>query len=260
MGKNSLAQHHHDNQPLAWMSGLTPAIHESGYGLNLLVDHAGRVFEWLASASKQEEKKDTATLYAQAQALLQSVRDNYTTLAYAKDVIISAHFCLCATIDEIVFHPHQLESDNYSLLASFHREKNGGEKFFYLLDHVVRAPKQYHDLIELMYFCMMLGFKGHYQHSMFSIHQHRQLCSDLYRLIKQHKGDISSILSPRLLTATKQRKKTNASTRFSRYIKTCSTTLFILAVLSLAVEFAFIHITDSLLLSEETSRYETVRH
>lgn len=255
--EKSLTRHPLTDQPLAWMSRLSPAIHEADHGVNPLVDHAGRVFEWLATASHHPEKNNTAILYLQAQSLLQSARENYKTLTYPKDVIISAHFCLCATLDELVFRLHH-EPIAYSLLDFFHREKNGEEKFFHLLDHVIRDPKPYHDLIELMYCCMMLGFKGHYQHSVFAIHQHRKLCSDIYRLIQQHKGDTSSTLSPHLLTPLK--KTVKKSIRLSQYAWLFFVTILIIAILGFAFEFAFTHVTDTLLSSGEPSSHETVRH
>ena len=46
---------------------------------------------------------------------------------------------------------------------TFHNETWGGEKFFQILAKVSQSPALHRDLIELMFFCISLGFEGRYK-------------------------------------------------------------------------------------------------
>jgi type VI secretion system protein ImpK len=48
----------------------------------------------------------------------------------------------------------------HSLLVTFHNETWGGEKFFQLLAKLAQNPQQHAHLLELMYYCLALGFEG----------------------------------------------------------------------------------------------------
>lgn len=45
----------------------------------------------------------------------------------------------------------------------FHNEAWGGEKVFILLERLMREPKRYQDLLEFLYICFSLGFRGRYK-------------------------------------------------------------------------------------------------
>ena len=52
---------------------------------------------------------------------------------------------------------------NNSILNIFHNETYGGDNFFHLLDKFLNAPAKYLYILELMYMCISLGFKGKYR-------------------------------------------------------------------------------------------------
>jgi type VI secretion system protein ImpK len=84
----------------------------------------------------------------------------------APDTIIGARYCLCTLLDETAAQTPWGGSgawSRHSLLVTFHNETWGGEKFFQLLSKLAQDPKQHHDLLALMYYCLCLGFEGRFR-------------------------------------------------------------------------------------------------
>jgi type VI secretion system protein ImpK len=79
---------------------------------------------------------------------------------------LTARYILCTAIDETVMNtPWGADSGwgQRSLLRVYHNEASGGERFFTLLDQLMSRPRDYHDLLELFYVLLNMGFKGKYQ-------------------------------------------------------------------------------------------------
>jgi type VI secretion system protein ImpK len=80
--------------------------------------------------------------------------------------IVAARYCLCTVLDEAAAQTPWGGSGAWSknsLLVTFHNETWGGEKFFQLLAKLAQTPAQYIDVLELMYYCIALGFEGRYR-------------------------------------------------------------------------------------------------
>ena len=84
----------------------------------------------------------------------------------SNETILGARYCLCTVLDEACaltpWGGHGQWSGK-SLLVTFHNETWGGEKFFQLLAKLSQNPGPHIDLLELLYFCLMLGFEGRYR-------------------------------------------------------------------------------------------------
>ena len=82
------------------------------------------------------------------------------------EVIIGASYCLCTALDEAAaltpWGSRGVWTSN-GLLVTFHNETWGGEKFFQLLAKLSQNPRQHILLLELIYFCLLLGFEGRYR-------------------------------------------------------------------------------------------------
>lgn len=86
--------------------------------------------------------------------------------AISAETIAAARYCLCTVIDETAAQTPWGGGGiwaKYSLLVTFYNETWGGEKFFQILARVTQTPAIHRDLIELMYFCISLGFEGRYK-------------------------------------------------------------------------------------------------
>lgn len=80
--------------------------------------------------------------------------------------IVAARYLLCAFIDEVVQATPWGAGGAWAgggLLQEFHEESSGGDKAFKVLDRLCKEPAKNHDLLELYYVCLALGFQGRYQ-------------------------------------------------------------------------------------------------
>lgn len=80
--------------------------------------------------------------------------------------VMLARYVLSTFCDELICTTYWGKDNNWansSLLGHFYNETYGGDKFFKILDQLLRAPAKYIDLLELMYICLSLGFEGKYR-------------------------------------------------------------------------------------------------
>ena len=84
------------------------------------------------------------------------------------EMIIGARYCLCSVLDEAAaqtpWGTRGVWSGN-GMLVSFHNESWGGEKFFQLLSRVSQSPQQHLWLLEVIHYCLLLGYEGRYRGS-----------------------------------------------------------------------------------------------
>jgi len=96
---------------------------------------------------------------------------NYFTDASGKkgienSQVMLARYILSTFCDELICTTYWGKDNNWansSLLGHFYNETYGGDKFFQILDQLLRAPAKYINLLELMYICLSLGFEGKYR-------------------------------------------------------------------------------------------------
>ncbi|MGV8834542.1 type VI secretion system protein TssL, long form [Cellvibrio sp.] len=128
--------------------------------------------------------------------------------AISPEHISAARYCLCTVIDETAAQTPWGGGGvwpRYSLLVTFHNETWGGEKFFQILARVSQTPALHRDLIELMFFCISLGFEGRYKvvpngHSQLELLRRR-----LAEIIADVKGEKVKTLSPHWMGFAKPR-------------------------------------------------------
>ncbi len=92
------------------------------------------------------------------------VRCQKAGLSY--ETIVGARYCLCTALDEAASLTPWGSRGIWSgsgLLVTFHNETWGGEKFFQLLARLSQNPRQHIELLELINFCLLLGFEGRYR-------------------------------------------------------------------------------------------------
>ena len=122
-----------------------------------------------------------------------------TPLGLSMQTIRAARYVLCATIDDIVLNtPWGSRSawTQRSMVATFHNEVVGGERFWDLLKELKRDAAVNLDLLELLYFCIALGFEGKYRVLPRGASELILVREDLYRLIRNNRGDFERSLSP----------------------------------------------------------------
>ncbi|WP_326535486.1 DotU family type VI secretion system protein [Pseudorhodoferax sp.] len=116
------------------------------------------------------------------------------------ETVIGARYCLCTVIDEACAQTPWGGAGvwpRHSLLVALHNETWGGEKFFQLLAKLVQTPQQHIDLIELMYYSLLLGFQGRYHVIENGASQLETLKARLLQVIETTRGERSGALSSR---------------------------------------------------------------
>ena len=114
--------------------------------------------------------------------------------------VLAARYALCTVIDEAVLNtPWGAQSGwaGQSLLVTFHREAQGGDKFFQILDRLLAEPQRYLALLELWYVCLSLGFEGRYRLDERGAVRLADIRRDLIQRIEPLRGRPEAALSPR---------------------------------------------------------------
>lgn len=81
------------------------------------------------------------------------------------ETVRAARYCLCTLLDEFAAKHGWADQEwmANSLLVTFHSETWGGEQFFAILDKIKAEPQKNLNLIEFMYYCLVIGYMGKYQ-------------------------------------------------------------------------------------------------
>ncbi|PKH27023.1 hypothetical protein CIG19_01360 [Enterobacterales bacterium CwR94] len=82
------------------------------------------------------------------------------------DLLIGCRYCLCSAIDEAASRTPWGSRGVWSgngLLVTFHNETWGGEKFYQLLARISQAATQHLWLLEVIQYCLLLGYEGRYR-------------------------------------------------------------------------------------------------
>lgn len=110
-----------------------------------------------------------------------------------------AHYVLCATIDDVVLATAWGAASDWgtnSIVSTFHRDVQGGERVFELLEHQHKDPGRNRDVLMLMYFCLSLGFRGRLRVSPRGALELSQIRDGLYRTLRGSMDDMERELSP----------------------------------------------------------------
>jgi type VI secretion system protein ImpK len=126
------------------------------------------------------------------------------------EVIVGARYCLCTALDEAAaLTPWGGSSvwPSSGLLVTFHNETWGGEKFFQLLAKLSQKPRDHLLLLELIYFCLMLGFEGRYRVLDNGRSQLETIRQRLLQMIRSVRGPYAPPLSPHPYDTPTQKKR-----------------------------------------------------
>lgn len=93
-----------------------------------------------------------------------SISAKLSTLSqYDEQDITRFRYCLCVFIDEMVMKNQSFMGSSYSinsLSIRFFKEPSGGNKFFGIMDKWLENPAKNKDMLEFIYLCLILGYKG----------------------------------------------------------------------------------------------------
>ena len=171
-----------------------------GAGTSALATAAAPLLVLMSQLRGLPSHADVNGLHQQVIGRMQKFEADATAAGVTPEHVLSARYALCAALDETVLGtPWGTQSiwSTHTLLTTFHKETWGGEKFFQILDRLKQDPARNLDLLELMYLCLAMGFEGKYKIQDRGAAQIAMIQEELYRLIRQVRGDFERELSPR---------------------------------------------------------------
>jgi len=168
------------------------------HGLNALVALANPL---LLLTPQLRATRQVADVVALRNQLAQGIRDfsaRAASAGVAAERVMAARYVLCTMIDEAAADTPWGGSGlwaQHSLLAMFHNEVFGGEKVFQLMARLAQQPDANHDLLELIYAALVLGFEGRYRVIENGPAQLAAVRDRLAQIVKQQRGDHPTALA-----------------------------------------------------------------
>ena len=163
------------------LSGTNPLVAAANPLLNLIPQLRATIQHPDPGAVREYLVREVQAFEARARAL-----------GIQPETIVGARYCLCTALDETAAQTPWGGSgiwSRHSLLVTFHNETWGGEKFFQLLAKLAQNPQQHGQLLELMYYCLALGFEGRFRIVDNGRTQLETLKQRLLQILRQIKGE-----------------------------------------------------------------------
>ena len=116
-----------------------------------------------------------------------------------QDQLRNAHYALCASIDDVALNTPWGSSGGWaarSLVSTFHQEVQAGARFFRILDEMKQSPATNLPVLELMYYCLSLGFLGQYRLPPHRPGEIDRVREDVYTMIARQRQVTDPALSP----------------------------------------------------------------
>ena len=167
-------------------------------GLNELIHFASILLSLMIKLSNSVMHNDVPKLKYKLQDEIKQFEINAGRAGISNDKILQARYVLCTSLDEIVVSTPWGQESNWSqqsLLSLFHGETWGGEKFYLLLERLLKEPGKNLDILELIYICISLGFQGKYRVIDNGQGEVEHLRDTLYRQLRSLKNDFNKELS-----------------------------------------------------------------
>lgn len=158
---------------------------------NPLISAANPVFSLLERLGLSSSLPPIKKIRNNIEHELYAFQSRLTRKKYAEELIIIAHYLLCATIDELLgknylrLHGKPIEFVAFTPLSS---DNQGPQRLFFdIVNHLKEKTHQYLDLIELAYYCLITGFEGE-KHILSDGRQTLEnLIEELHQLINLHR-------------------------------------------------------------------------
>jgi type VI secretion system protein ImpK len=173
---------------------------EYQYGPNELLKSASEVFAIHYQLMHGDFSQEVERLRALLSDALVKFEMRAQQQGLGKPIIKSAKYVLCAFIDEAILNAHWSRQSNWatrSLLSQWFNETWGGETVFKVRQFCIENLNEYIQVLELIYICLSLGFRGKFALSEGGDTQLDRIKRETYQLIRDmghHQAD--DALSP----------------------------------------------------------------
>ncbi len=159
------------------------------FSSNPLVAAAGPVFSILERLCVSPSLPPILEIRDNIEHELKAFHSRLEASEHPIDIISIAHYLLCTTIDELLGKNYLRVYNHAPNFAAFTPLTSDGTepqtRFFEILNFIKDRPNQYLDLIELTYYCLIVGFEGQF-HLTANVKQSLDnYTEELYQLIQQ---------------------------------------------------------------------------
>ena len=170
-----------------------------------IVVEAGPVLALAASIRSGRARVTMPDFHREASEAI-AAYDRAITPLYPEETRQRARYALCATVDDIAQNLPNIGQDGTewarrSLVVTFFRENIGGDRFWQLVDDLLRSPAQNADLIELFHACLAAGFEGRFRITPDGRTRLQQIMASLYGALEHPRALSTSELSPEWMGA-----------------------------------------------------------
>jgi len=167
-------------------------------GLNPLVAAANPLLNIIPQLRASMEHPNPSALRERLARGIREFEDRARDAGVPTQKVIAARYALCTLIDEIAANTPWGASGawaQHGLLALFHGETGGGEKFFQVLARLAENPQANLDVLELMYVCLQFGFEGRFRVVEGGSRQLEAIRQRLLSIIRKQRGEYERDLS-----------------------------------------------------------------
>lgn len=168
-------------------------------GMNILVAIATPLFSLISRIRNRAQHLDPEELRKSVFAEVRRFEEAALKARVEPRTIKVARYALCATLDDVVLNTPWGDQSSWglnSMVATFHRETVGGDRFYDVLSRLEQDPAGNIALLEFMYMCLSLGFEGRLRVDQGGGSRHQEIRARLAGIIKSQRGTPEPDLSP----------------------------------------------------------------
>lgn len=135
-------------------------------GVNGLVDAAADLFDLVVYLRSQNTLVPIEPLRDKAVSMVNDFKKRALASGEDPRAVEAAHYAIAATVDDqVMSKPWAMDAgwQNRKVVDVLYGEVIGGEVFFQYLDNASKRPREFRPLIEFLYICISLGFRGMYR-------------------------------------------------------------------------------------------------
>jgi type VI secretion system protein ImpK len=169
-----------------------------GNGLNPLLDAATALLNLATRVRGLPDHPDVDGLRLLVINEIKSFEQTIDARDYDRATVLAARYCLCSMVDEAVLGTEWGNGGAWSaqsLLSHFHNETWGGEKVYLILARVLQEPARHREMIELLYVCLRLGFRGKYAVVDNGEAKLDVLMDNVYDVLRRLRGEVPEALA-----------------------------------------------------------------
>jgi len=168
-------------------------------GLGPMTTAAGPLLALVGWLRLLPAHNDIAKLRQRLLAELQSFDAAARHAGQTEQAVRQADYILCATLDDVIANTpwgSAGEWSRQSLSRTRHNDATGGDQFFRLAEQYREDAGNQLAGLELIYYCLSLGFEGRMRISRQGSADLLRLRENIHRLLRQHRGERQQELSP----------------------------------------------------------------